>query len=50
MGIFASSAARLLPADLTAQAFQMLATVAVSHRAFSGGLNDDWRWAIVDLS
>jgi Brp/Blh family beta-carotene 15,15'-monooxygenase len=33
--VFATSLGRFLPADLTAQAFQLLATVAVPHLAFS---------------
>ncbi|RXD06693.1 hypothetical protein EQZ23_00810 [Sphingomonas sp. UV9] len=33
--VFATSLARFLPTDLTAQAFQLLATVAVPHLAFS---------------
>ena len=33
--VFATSLARLLPADPTAQAFQLLATVAVPHLVFS---------------
>ncbi|MES2419735.1 MAG: Brp/Blh family beta-carotene 15,15'-dioxygenase [Pseudomonadota bacterium] len=33
--VFATSLGRLLPDDLTAQAFQLLATVAVPHLAFS---------------
>jgi Brp/Blh family beta-carotene 15,15'-monooxygenase len=33
--VFATSVGRFLPADVTAQAFQLLATVAVPHLAFS---------------